>query len=125
MMDDESWIGGRNEGEPIADMDDQDGNYVRTPAMGRIPATLVELSNPAKETIVSVVWSKMPMKRRGFHTHICVIGHLQQHPDRAQSYRVLIDRATYAYLHEDDVVAIMGRPNVPFKDGSHAVIYIA
>ncbi len=107
------------------DAEDENGNFVRTKRGGlRIPETLATLSDPTRDTLVSVVWTKQQWTRHGFHTHVCVQGQLQQHPDREHAYRVLVGRATYAYLEVADVTAIMGRPETRFKDGSSAVIYV-
>lgn len=105
--------------------DEETGNFVVT-RNGAVPIgpKLAQFADPTKDTLVSVVWSKVEWKRHGFHTHICVQGTLQPKPDDDGSYRVLVSRAIYAYFDEKDVTAVMGRPNAPFKDGSHAVIYV-
>lgn len=105
--------------------DEETGNFVVT-RRGAVPIgpKLEQFADPTKAILVCVVWSKVEWKRHGFHAHICVQGTLQQRPDNPGQYRVLVEKAIYAYFSEDDVTAIMGKPKVHFKDGSHAIIYI-
>ena len=105
--------------------DDETGNYFVFREGGRISLTLAKLVDPTKDTTVSVCWTKIPFRRHGFHAHVSVQGTLQRHPDFGERFRILVSQAIYAYFDEKDVVAIGGRPETRFKDGSHAVIYIA
>lgn len=118
-------------GQPVELQDDfvneETGNYVVTvlhSGYEKLTRTLAGLADPTKDTVVAVCWSKVTWKRHGFHTHMNVQGQLQHHPELADKWRVLVGVAFYAYFDVHDVTAIMGRPNVPFKDGSHAVVYL-
>lgn len=105
--------------------DEETGNYFVFRDNGSIPSTLRNLSDPTKDIVVAVVWTKIPFRRHGFHSTVSVQGNLQRHPDFGNKYRVLVAQAQYAYVDEKDVAAVGGRPITRFKDGSHAVIYLA
>ena len=111
-------------------VDEETGNYVVTvlhSGYEKLNRTLADLADPTKDTVVAVCWSKVTWTRHGFHTHMNVQGQLQHHPEDADKWRVLgklVGQEFYAYFDVHDVTAIMGRPNAPFKDGSHAVVYV-
>ena len=111
--------------DPTEDLFDDDGNYFVFRDGGRVPEMLAMLADPTKEIVVAVCWSKIPFRRHGFHSTVGIQGNLQRHPDHGHLFRVLVSQAIYAYIDEKDVTGIGGRPVSRFKDGSHAVIYIA
>lgn len=104
--------------------DEETGNYFVFRYGGEVPTALSKLADPTKDVVVSVVWSKVRLRRHGFHTQVSVQGNLQRHPDFSTKYRVMVSRSIYGYFDEADVVGIGGRPD-KFKDGSDAVIFIA
>ena len=68
---------------------------------------------------VCVYFSVAGNDRNGFMTTISVYGELEVHPDNAESYRVLIDKDTYAYFTLSDVGMIAQtkgkRPNIALR----------
>lgn len=81
--------------------------------VGEIEDKVKELLRGLVNTKVCVSLSSLAFIRAGFHSQICVVGTLEQHPTMTDHYRVMVNEHMFAYF---DTSNIMGLSGVDIKD---------
>lgn len=78
-----------------------------------VDGKIKELLRGLVNTKVCVSLSSLALIRAGFHSQICVVGDLEQHPTMTNHYRVMVNEHMFAYF---DTSNIMGLTGLDIKD---------